>query len=123
MFTRIRNAQHANHKNVKIPASNVKQKILEIMAQEGYVGPFRIMKDNGKSFFDVEIKYKPSGEPAIKNIQKVSIPGRRVYSSYDSIPKVRSGFGIMILSTSKGILTDKKAKQEKIGGELICSIY
>lgn len=123
MITRINNAAGAGHKNVAIPASKIKQSIIELLVREGYLSKFRPMKDQGKAFFDVELKYKASGEPAITGFKRMSKPGLRVYRGSNQIPRVRRGYGAVILSTSKGILTDKQARKDKIGGELLCSIY
>ncbi len=123
MFTRIRNAQSAGHKNVSVPASKIKQKILEVMAREGIIEQFRAMKDNGKSFFNVIVKYRASGEPLIRVIKRVSRPGLRKYYGYKEIPKIKSGFGMSIISTSKGLMSDSEARANKIGGEIICSLY
>ena len=123
LLTRIRNASTARHKNVAIPASMMKTKILEILVAEGYVKSLRAMKNKGKSFIDVELRYRAGGEPMITGIKRLSKPGLRIYCGYREIPRVRSGYGVSLLSTPKGIITDKTARQDKVGGELIFSIY
>jgi small subunit ribosomal protein S8 len=123
LMTRIRNAFKAGLKNVTVPASSEKTKILEIMIKEGYVGSFRMMKDKGKSFLDIELKYKADGTSSITSLKRLSKPGLRRYSGYKKIPIVKNGLGIVILSTPRGIMSDRMARKEKLGGELICSIF
>ena len=120
MLTRIRNAQLAKKSEVVIPYSRIKVKIAEILNHRGYIGKLFIDKENHE--FSIELKYLDK-KPAIRNLKKVSTPGCRVYVTKDNIPKVLNGFGLAILSTSKGVLTDAEAKKVKIGGELICEIY
>jgi len=123
LITRLMNALRAKHRNFSVPASKMKTQFVEVLAKEGFIKGFRPMKDLGKSFLDVELRYRPDGGGFIRGIKKLSKPGLRLYSGYKDIPKVRSGYGVIILSTPKGILTDKICKQEKLGGELLCSIW
>ncbi len=123
MFTRIRNGQMRSLNSVDVPASNFRQKILEILKTEGYIRNFFIeKKDNNKKNLKVDLKYY-EGSPVIKEIKRISKPGRRVYSRAKSIPKIHNGLGLAILSTPKGVMTDAEARKNNIGGEIICRIF
>ncbi|MBI3756250.1 MAG: 30S ribosomal protein S8 [Deltaproteobacteria bacterium] len=123
MLTRIRNANRARHKDVEIPASNFKLEIAKILKEEGYIKEYELIKNNKQAVIKVQLKYEPSKKGIMSTIKRVSKPGLRIYVKKDKIAKVLNGLGISILSTSKGILTDKKAREMGVGGELICTVY
>ncbi|OFY37659.1 MAG: 30S ribosomal protein S8 [Bacteroidetes bacterium RBG_13_44_24] len=125
LLTRIRNAIMAGHKVVEAPASNLKKEIARILFEKGYILSYKLMKsDNGQGILKIALKYNPkSKKPAIKELQRVSRPGLRHYTGVGDMPKVLNGLGIAIISTSKGLMTDKEAKKEKIGGEVLCYVY
>ncbi len=123
MFTRIRNGQMRSLNNIKVPASKFRLKILEVLKSEGYINNFLIENSkNNKKDLKVNLKYF-EGSPVIKEIKRVSKPGRRVYSRASSIPKIQNGLGLAILSTSKGIMSDTEARKKNIGGEIICRVF
>ena len=123
MFTRIRNGQMRLLNRVNVPASNFRQQILEVLKSEGYISNFFVDKeDNNKKILKVDLKYY-EGTPVIKEIKRVSKPGRRVYSRADSIPKIQNGLGLATLSTSKGVMSDNEAKKNNLGGEVICKVF
>ena len=123
MITRIRNAQMRLLNNVTIPSSNFRKKILEILKQEGYISDYKLLLDSDKkNSLSVNLKYS-DGMPVIKEIKRVSKPGRRIYARADSIPKIQNGLGLVIVSTSKGIMTDNDARVKNIGGEIICRVF
>ena len=122
MITRIRNAQLRLLNNVKIPSSKFRAKILDVLKQEGYISNYKLLSDsNNRSSLSVDLKYN-NGIPVIKEIKRVSKPGRRIYARATSIPKIQSGLGLAIVSTSKGIMTDNDARSKNIGGEIICKV-
>jgi len=125
LLTRIRNAIMAGHKVVEAPASNLKKEIARILFEKGYILSYKLMKsDNGQGILKIALKFNPkSKKPAIKELQRVSRPGLRHYTGVGDMPKVLNGLGIAIISTSKGLMTDKEAKKEKIGGEVLCYVY
>ena len=123
MLTRIRNGQMRSLNKINIPFSNFRLKILEVLKKEGYIIDFNIDNDKQKrKFLSVDLKYY-EGQPVIKEIKRVSKPGRRVYSKATSIPKVLNGLGLAILSTSKGIMSDTDAIKNNLGGEIICKVF
>ena len=123
MFTRIRNGQMRSLNNIKVPASKFRLKILEVLKSEGYINNFLIENSkNNKKDLKVNLKYF-EGSPVIKELKRVSKPGRRVYSRASSIPKIQNGLGLAILSTSKGIMSDTEARKKNIGGEIICRVF
>jgi len=123
MFTRIRNGQMRQINTIDVPASKFRFKILEILRSEGYINNFFIEKnDNNKNILKVDLKYY-EGNPVIKEIKRVSKPGRRVYSRATSLPKIHNGLGLAIISTSKGIMSDSEARKNNIGGEIICRVF
>jgi len=124
-LNRIRNAQQAGKRVVEIPASNLKKRITEILYEQGYILKYKFEDTpNGQGLIKVAIKYdKVSGEPVIKKMKRVSRPGLRAYRSADELPRVINGLGVAIVSTSKGVMTDKQARTENVGGEVLCSIY
>ena len=122
-LTRIRNAQKAGHKVVDVPASNMKKSITEILFDKGYISSYKFEDDvNHQGNIKIALKYN-SKNPAIKKLIRVSKPGLRKYTNTDSIPRVINGLGIAILSTSKGVITDKEARNLKVGGEVLCHVY
>ena len=123
MLTRIRNASNAKHDSVDIPASNIKKELARILLDEGFIKGFDVIEDGKQGIIRVELKYGNYSEKVISGIKRISKPGLRVYVKNDEIPRVLGGLGIAILSTSKGIMTDKNARKEGIGGEVICYIW
>ena len=123
-LTRIRNAQMAGHKVVDIPSSNLKKKITEILLDQGYIANYRFDENtNYQGVIKIALKYDKFKIPAIKKLTRISKPGLRKYVNSESVPRVINGLGIAILSTSKGVITDKKARELKIGGEVLCHVY
>tara|TARA_Y100001970_G_scaffold292189_1_gene432378 strand:- start:2691 stop:3086 length:396 start_codon:yes stop_codon:yes gene_type:complete len=122
MIARIKNAQLRNHKIVEMPSSTFKTKILDILKAEGFIIDYKINKEDNKSIIKIDLKYH-SGNPVISTIQRVSKPGRRVFSSAESLPKINNGLGIAIVSTPKGVMTDIDARKQKVGGEIICKVF
>ena len=123
MITRIRNAQMRLLNNVKIPNSKFRAKILDVLKKEGYISNYKLLSDsNKKSSLSVDLKYN-NGIPVIKEIKRVSKPGRRIYARATSIPKIKNGLGLAIVSTSKGIMTDNDARSKNVGGEIICRVF
>ncbi|MBR1458872.1 MAG: 30S ribosomal protein S8 [Oscillospiraceae bacterium] len=123
LLTRIRNASTAKHATVDIPASNVKKAITQILADEGYIKDFQIIDDGKQGIIRVTLKYTDGKTPVISGLRRVSKPGLRIYSSCEDMPKVRKGLGIAIVSTSKGIMTDKKARDLNVGGEVLAYVW
>ena len=123
MITRIRNAQLRTLYNVKIPSSKLRAKILEVLKQEGYISNYKLLSDSkNKNSLIVDLKYQ-DGLPVIKEIKRISKPGRRIYARADSIPRIQNGLGLAIVSTSKGIMSDNDARTQKVGGEIICRVF
>ena len=122
MIARIKNAQLRNHKKVQLPSSNFKVKILDILKSEGFIIDYKINKDTKKPIVMVDLKYH-SGNPVISTIERISKPGRRIFSSAESLPKINNGLGIAIISTPKGVMTDIDARKQKVGGEIICKVF
>jgi small subunit ribosomal protein S8 len=123
-LTRIRNAQMANHRIVEIPASNLKKRITEILYTEGYILKYKFEDDSKQGVIKIALKYDPQSKiPAIESLERVSRPGLRSYSKPQDFKRVKNGLGISIISTSKGVMTDKQAKTQKVGGEVLCNIY
>ncbi len=123
MITRIRNAQMRSLNKVMIPGSKYRERILEVLKKEGYISDFKILSDEtNKGKLHVDLKYN-NGLPVIKEINRVSKPGRRVYVKADTIPRIQNGLGLAIVSTSKGIMSDNEARNKKIGGEVICKVF
>ncbi len=123
LLTRIRNASSAKHATVDIPASNVKKAITQILSDEGYIKSFQIVDDGKQGIIRVTLKYTDNRTPVITGLRRVSKPGLRIYSSCEDMPKVRKGLGIAIVSTSKGIMTDKMARELNVGGEVLAYIW
>jgi small subunit ribosomal protein S8 len=121
-LTRIRNAGQAKHKTTSVPASKLKVAIAKILKEQGYISDYEFIDDGLQGNIQVTLRYYKR-EPAIKNMKKVSKPGRRIYAPADKIPRVKNGLGIAIISTSKGVMTDKQARIENVGGEVLCTIW
>jgi small subunit ribosomal protein S8 len=121
MLTRIRNAQMRNKVSVSMPASKVKKSIAVVLKDEGYIENFSTNENNGKPLLNIELKYY-AGQPVIEKIQRVSKPGLRIYKASDNLPKVMNGLGVAIVTTSKGVMTDIKARAAGIGGEVLCYV-
>ena len=122
MLARIKNSQMRNHKKVEIPASNFKTKIADVLKSEGYINNFNVENNDNKNLLVIDLKYN-SGNPVISVIERISRPGRRIFSSAESLPKINNGLGIAIVSTPKGVMTDIEARKQKIGGEVICKVF
>lgn len=123
MLTRIRNAQRASHELVNIPSSKLKINVAKVLKSEGYVKNFRIISDGQHRFIRIFLKYDKEGDAVIEGIKRVSKPGCRVYAGSTEIPKVLNGYGINILSTSKGLMTDNEARKMRVGGEILCAVW
>ncbi len=123
MLTRIRNANSAKHDSVKIPASNMKKAIAQILLDEGYIKDFKVIEDNKQGMIEIILKYGPNKSQVLSGIRRVSKPGLRIYKNCDELPKVMRGLGVAIISTSKGVMTDKKARAEKVGGEVLAFVW
>lgn len=123
MLTRIRNANSAGHKTVEVPASKIKKSIAEILKEEGYINGFEVKEDGKQGLIDIEMKYGPENEKVITGIKKISKPGLKVYAKANEVPKVLGGLGIAIISTSNGVISDKKARELGVGGEVICYVW
>ena len=123
MLTRIRNANSAKHETVDIPASNMKKAIADILYAEGYIKGYQLIKDNKQGVIRVTLKYGQNKEKVITGLKRISKPGLRVYSEKDKVPRVLRGLGIAVISTSKGVMTDRMARKEQIGGEVLAFIW
>ena len=123
LLTRIRNANSAKHDTVDIPASNMKKAIARILVDEGYVKNYTVIEDGKQGIIRITLKYGAGKTPVITGLRRVSKPGLRIYSSVEEMPKVMKGLGIAIVSTSKGIMTDRQARKENVGGEVLCYVY
>ena len=123
MIARIKNAQVRNYKKIELPSSNFKVKIADVLKSEGFIIDYKVeKKDFNKSDLQINLKYN-SGNPVINTIERVSKPGRRIFSSAESLPKINNGLGIAIISTPKGVMTDVDARKQKLGGEIICKVF
>ena len=123
MLTRIRNANQMRYEEVKVPASNIKKEIARILKEEGFIKDYSIEEDNTQGTITIKLKYADKKERVITGLKRISNPGLRVYAKNDEVPKVLNGLGIAIISTSKGIMTDKQARKENIGGEVLAYIW
>ena len=123
LLTRIRNANTQKHETVDCPASKMKTSIVDILANEGYIKGYQIIEDGKQNVIRMTLKYSPSGERVITGLKRVSKPGLRYYASADEMPRVLKGLGTAIVSTSKGVMTDKAARKEHIGGEVLCFVW
>ena len=122
MIARIKNSQWRKHKKVEVPSANVKTKIAEVLKNEGYIIDYNVSTEDNKPKLEIQLKYN-YGSPVISSIQRVSKPGRRIFSSAESLPNINNGLGIAIVSTPKGVMTDIDARKQKIGGEIICKVF
>ncbi len=123
MLTRIRNANDAKHETVDVPASNMKKAIAEILFNEGYIKSYNVVEDGKQGIIRIALKYAPGKQKVIHGLRRVSKPGLRIYASCEEMPRVLNGLGIAIVSTSKGIMTDKKAREENVGGEVLAFVW
>ena len=123
MLTRIRNANNAKHESVDIPASNMKKAIAEILVEEGYIKSYEVEEDGKQGIIHVQLKYGPGKTRIIQGLRRVSKPGLRVYASREDMPKVLKGLGVAIISTSKGVMTDKNARKANVGGEVLAFVW
>ena len=123
MLTKVRNAVAARHEKVDVPASRLKLEIVKILKTEGYIKNFKKVQEDGRGIIRIILKYDDSNNPVIHGAKKISTPGRRVYSGYKELPRALNGYGTVIVSTSSGVTTGKKATEKMVGGELICSIW
>ena len=123
MLTRIRNANSAKHDTVDVPASNLKKAIAQILLDEGYIKSFQIVEDGTQGIIRITLKYLAGKEKVISGLRRVSKPGLRVYAGAEELPKVLKGLGIAIISTSKGVMTDKKAREQHVGGEVLAFVW
>jgi len=123
LFTRLRNAMRAGHDRVDVPASRLKEEVLKVLEQEGFIGSYRKVEEAGRLALRVGLKYDPEGEPIVSGLERVSRPGRRIYAKADAIPTVLGGLGVSLVSTSQGIVTDKTARAKRLGGEVLCNVW
>jgi small subunit ribosomal protein S8 len=122
-LTQIRNACMANHERVDVPSSKIKLSIAKLLKEEGYINNYKLVKDKKQGILRVYLKYDNKNVPIIEGLERISKPSCRVYVRHDKIPYVLNGYGTVILSTSKGVLTDREARRQKIGGELLCKVW
>ena len=122
MIARIKNAQLRNHKKIQLPSSKFKVKIAEVLKSEGYIIDYKVSQELNKPYLEISLKYN-SGNPVISSIQRVSKPGRRIFSRAESLPKINNGLGIAIISTPNGVMTNIDARKQKVGGEIICKVF
>ncbi|MBP0980393.1 MAG: 30S ribosomal protein S8 [Oscillospiraceae bacterium] len=123
LLTRIRNASQARHATVDVPASNMKKAIAQILVEEGYVKSYTVAEDNKQGVITITLKYTETGAPVITGLRRISKPGLRIYTSCEDMPKVMKGIGTAIISTPKGVMTDKKARKENVGGEVLAFVW
>lgn len=123
MLTRIRNGNKANHKKITLPSSNEKKAIAQILLDEGFITGFNVEEDNKQGILTIDLKYTENGERVISGLRRISKPGLRVYVKANEVPKVLDGLGTAIISTSKGLMTDRAARSENVGGEVICYVW
>ena len=123
MLTRVRNANMVKHETVDVPASNMKKEIARILLEEGFIRGYDVIEDGKQGIIRIQLKYGQMSERVITGLKRISKPGMRVYAAKDEVPKVLNGLGISIISTSKGILTDKQARKDGVGGEVICYVW
>lgn len=123
LLTRVRNAQRADHRWVDVPASNMKKSLVLIMKHEGYIKDFILIKDGKQGLIRIYLKYTKEGVPTIEGLRRISKPGRRIFVKADAVPRVLNGLGIAIISTPQGVVTDKVARRNNVGGEVLCYIW
>lgn len=121
-LTRIRNAYAAKHKSVEMPCSNLKMAMASILKDQGFIADFTKVEDNKQGLLQIKLRYH-YGQPVIREIRRISKPGRRIYAGVDNLPRVRNGLGIAIISTPRGVMSDKQARRENVGGEILCTIW
>ncbi len=123
MLTRIRNANMVKHETVDVPASNMKKELARILLEEGFVRGYDVIEDGKQGIIRIQLKYGQTGERVISGLKRISKPGMRVYAAKNEVPRVLNGLGISIISTSKGVITDRQARKENVGGEVICYVW
>ena len=123
LLNRLRNAMGAGHERVDLPASRVREDVLRVLAEEGYIASYRRVEEKGRERLRVLLKYDADGEPIVNGLERVSRPGRRVYAGASEIPEVLGGLGTSIVSTSKGIVTGRRAREQRLGGEILCNVW
>ncbi|RMH60630.1 MAG: 30S ribosomal protein S8 [Zetaproteobacteria bacterium] len=123
MLTRIRNAQQARIERVELPSSKMLESIAQLLKQEGYIAAAKAYNHKGHRYLRLTLRYDDEGQPVIREIKRVSKPGRRFYAGADELPRVKNGYGVAIISTSKGIMTDKAARKANVGGEVLCTVF
>ncbi len=123
LLNRLRNGMRAGHERVDVPASRIKEDVLRVLADEGYIGSWRRVDEKGRPVLRVGLKYDPEGLPIVAGLERVSRPGRRIYAPAKEIPEVLGGLGISIVSTSRGIVTGRKARDARVGGEILCNVW
>jgi small subunit ribosomal protein S8 len=123
LLNRLRNGMRAGHERVDVPASRIKEDVLRVLADEGYIGSWRRVDEKGRPVLRVGLKYDPEGVPIVAGLERVSRPGRRIYAPAKEIPEVLGGLGISIISTSRGIVTGRKARESRVGGEILCNVW
>ena len=124
LLTRIRNAAQVSHPSVRVPASKAKERVLNVLLEEGYVHRFETLTNEaGRSEFKIFLKYEDSGKPVIRELKRLSRPGKRLYVGTEDVPRFKGGLGLVVVSTSHGMMSDREARKQGIGGELICSVF
>jgi len=123
LLTRIRNGTKSRLDHVMVPASRLRANVIKVLRDEGYIDSFKLVRENGKATIDVQLKYDTKGAAVIRGLRRVSKPGRRVYVGYEKVSNIRSGAGVAILSTSRGVMTGRQARQSKVGGEYLCEVW
>lgn len=123
LLNRLRNGLRAGHERVDLPASRLKEDVVRVLAEEGYIGSYRRVEEKGRFVLRVALKYDSEGEPVVTGLERVSRPGRRVYAGARQIPEVLGGLGISILSTSRGVVTGAQARESRLGGEILCNVW
>ena len=123
LLTRLRNGMRAGHERVDVPSSRLKEDLLKVLLEEGYIGAYRRVEETGRAVLRVNLKYDHEGEPIVNGLERISRPGRRVYRTAKEIPEVLGGLGMSIVSTSKGITSGRKAREARLGGEILCQVW
>ena len=123
LLNRLRNGMRAGHDRVDVPASRVKENLVKVLADEGYVASYRRVEEKGRPILRIGLKYDAEGEPVVSGLERVSRPGRRVYAAAKEMPEVLGGLGVAIVSTSRGIVTGRQAREQKLGGEILCNVW
>ena len=123
LLNRLRNGMQAGHERVDVPASRLKEDLLKVLLEEGYIGGYRRVEETGRPLLRIALKYDHEGEPIVNGLERISRPGRRVYRTAKEIPEVLGGLGVSIISTSKGITSGRKAREARLGGEILCQVW